>query len=135
MPRRQLRIGELATAVQLRPSALRYYEQVGLLPLTQRIGGQRVYPTSTVRRIALIKMAQQAGFRLAEIRALLGGGDAGNSATRQWRSLAKRKLPEIDAAIDQLRLLRAVVADCLECGCMDFDNCELLKTIGRAEPT
>jgi len=49
---------------------LRYYEQIGLIPPPERIGGQRAYPPSTVRRIALIRMAQQAGLPLAEIRAL-----------------------------------------------------------------
>lgn len=73
MARRRLRIGELAAQVSLRPSALRYYEQIGLIPPPERIGGQRAYPPSTVRRIALIRMAQQAGLPLAEIRALFAG--------------------------------------------------------------
>ena len=64
MAGRSLRIGELAAQVSLRPAALRYYEQIGLIPPPERIGGQRAYPPSTVRRIALIRMAQQAGLPL-----------------------------------------------------------------------
>lgn len=131
MARRSLRIGELAAQVGLRPSALRYYEQVGLIPSPERVDGQRAYPPATVRRIALIKMAQQAGLPLAEIRALFAGATLGTSATRHWRALAERKLPEIDATIEQLRLLRGVVADCLECGCMNFATCELLGRVHR----
>lgn len=115
----------------MRPSALRYYESVGLLQPTGRVAGRRVYPAGTVRRIALIKMAQRAGFTLAEIRQLLDA-DAGRGATRQWRALAERKLPELDHFIQETRALRNAVADCLACGCMNFDSCELLSS-GTAE--
>lgn len=120
----------------MRPSALRYYESIGLLPVAARVAGRRVYPAGTVRRIALIKMAQRAGFTLAEIRGLLDGdgdgdarrdGEAGRGATRHWRALAERKLPELDRVIEETRALRAAVADCLACGCMNFDACGLLS--------
>ncbi|MFJ9591376.1 MerR family transcriptional regulator [Streptomyces virginiae] len=126
---RQLGIGELARRVGMRPSALRYYESVGLLPSAERAAGRRVYPVATVRRIALIKMAQRAGFTLAEIRALLDtDGDRGT--TRQWRALAESKLPELDRFIRQTQMLRDAVADCLACGCMNFDKCALLAEDG-----
>jgi MerR family redox-sensitive transcriptional activator SoxR len=122
---RELGIGDLARQVGMRASALRYYESVGLLPQTARVAGRRVYPAGTVRRIALIKMAQRAGFTLAEIRQLLhADGDRG--ATRQWRALAERKIPELDRSIEQMRVLRNAVAECLACGCMNFDSCRLL---------
>ncbi|MEV6576172.1 MerR family DNA-binding protein [Streptomyces sp. NPDC051577] len=72
-------------------------------------------------------MAQRAGFTLAEITQLLAG-NATPSATRQWRDMATRKLPELDRHIAQTRVLRQAVADCLECGCMNFDQCALLQT-------
>lgn len=123
---RQLGIGELARRVRVRPSALRFYESVGLLPVADRVGGRRVYPPTAVRRIALIKMAQRAGFTLVEIRELLNEGHAGVAATRQWRELAERKLPELDQLIEDIRSLREAVAGCLACGCMNFDKCHLL---------
>ncbi|MER6450084.1 MerR family transcriptional regulator [Streptomyces venezuelae] len=126
---RQLGIGELARQVGMQPSALRYYESVGLLPPAERASGRRVYPAGTVRRLALIRMAQRAGFTLAEIRGLLDG-DAERGATRQWRALAERKLPELDVVIEQTRILRAAVADCLACGCMNFEKCALLSAEG-----
>ena len=62
-----------------------------------------------------------------EIRRLLDN-NASPAATRQWRDLAARKLPELDAHIAETRALRQAVADCLECGCMNFDKCILLNT-------
>ncbi|WP_331755940.1 MerR family transcriptional regulator [Streptomyces sp. NBC_01643] len=123
---RELGIGALARQVKMRPSALRYYESIGLLPTPRRVTGRRVYPASALRRIALIKMAQRAGFTLAEIRQLLDT-DADRGATKQWRTLAERKIPELDQFIQETQALRNAVADCLACGCMNFDSCQLLS--------
>ncbi|MEU6236723.1 MerR family transcriptional regulator [Kitasatospora sp. NPDC047058] len=122
---RYVAIGELARQAGLRPSALRYYESLGLLPTARREGGRRLWPAATLRRIALIRMSQRAGFTLAEIRGLLDSS-ADQGATRQWRALAERKLPELDDVIRQTRYLRDAVAGCLACGCMNFNDCELL---------
>ena len=122
---RYLSIGELADKARVRASALRYWEQRGLLPGAHREGGRRMWPATAVRRVALIKMAQRAGFTLAEITQLVTS-DTTPSATRQWREMAARKLPELDRHIAQTQALREAVADCLECGCMNFDRCLLL---------
>jgi MerR family transcriptional regulator, redox-sensitive transcriptional activator SoxR len=128
-----LRIGEVAAQVRLRPSALRYYEQAGLIPPPPRASdGTRRYPPSVIRRVALIKMAQRAGFGIADIRDLLASSDGRPSATRQWRELAARKLPQIDTLVSDLTELRAIIAACLDCGCMDFENCQLLTTSAAA---
>lgn len=123
---RYVGIGELARQVGLRASALRYYESLGLLPGARREGGRRMWPATAARRIALIRMAQRAGFSLAEVRGLLDP-ETTAGASRQWRALAAGKLPELDRSIEELRRLRAAVADCLECGCMNFTDCGLLK--------
>ncbi|MFF2662523.1 MerR family transcriptional regulator [Kitasatospora sp. NPDC058032] len=128
---RYLGIGELARTARVRASALRYWEERGLLPGSHREAGRRVWPVSTVRRVALIRMAQRAGFTLAEI-ALLLNGDTSPGATRQWRELAARKLPELDDHITRTQALRRAVADCMACGCMNFDQCVLLATPGDA---
>lgn len=127
---RYVGIGEVARAARVRASALRYWEELGLLPGARREGGRRMWPAATVRRVALIRMAQRSGFTLAEIRGLLDG-DTSSGAVRQWRELAVRKLPELDAHIAQATALRNAVAACLECGCMNFDKCLLLA----GEPT
>ncbi|MFD9063712.1 MerR family transcriptional regulator [Kitasatospora purpeofusca] len=126
-------IGELARQTGLRPSALRYYESLGLLPAARREGGRRVWPAATLRRVALIRMSQRAGFTLAEIRGLLDTSTT-RGTTRQWRALAERKLPELDRVVRQTQQLRDAVAACLACGCMNFANCELLSA-GAAEGT
>jgi len=123
---RYVSIGELADKARVRASALRYWEQRGLLPGAHREGGRRVWPATTIRRVALIKMAQRAGFTLAEITQLVTSDDS-PSAARQWREMAARKLPELDRHIAQTQTLRQAVADCLECGCMNFDRCLLLE--------
>ena len=130
---RYLSIGELARESGTRPSALRYYESLGLLPIADRDGGRRYWPAATLRRIALIKMSQRAGFTLAEIGQLLDS-EPGRGATRQWRAFAKRKLPEIDRLIKANQVLRDAVAACLACGCMNFQNCELLSDALVSEP-
>ena len=122
---RYLSIGELADKARVRASALRYWEQRGLLPGAHREGRRRMWPATAVRRVALIKMAQRAGFTLAEITQLVTS-DTTPSATRQWRDMAARMLPEFDRHIAQTQALRQAVADCLECGCMNFDRCLLL---------
>jgi MerR family transcriptional regulator, redox-sensitive transcriptional activator SoxR len=128
---RYLPISELANKTHVRASALRYWEERGLLPGARREGGRRVWPATAVRRVALIKMAQRAGFTLAEIAQLLDNATT-PSDTRQWRDLAARKLPELDRHITQTQALRRAVADCLECGCMNFDRCVLLHTTDAA---
>ena len=70
---RYLSIGELADKARVRASALRYWEQRGLLPGAHRERGRRMWPATAVRRVALIKMAQRAGFTLAEITQLVTG--------------------------------------------------------------
>jgi len=107
-----LSIGELARQSGTRASALRYYESLGLLPPADREGGRRYWPAATLRRIALIKMSQRAGFTLAEIRQLLDS-ESSRGATRQWRAFAERKLPDIDPAITENQILRNAVAACL----------------------
>lgn len=112
--RRLLRIGELASRGGVRVSALRFYDAIGLLPADRRVGGQRYYHPRALRRLVLIRAAQEAGLHLAEIRVLLDQrGDQPVQA--QWRALAERRLPELDETIARLQALRQVVADCLAC--------------------
>jgi MerR family redox-sensitive transcriptional activator SoxR len=110
-----LSIGELARQSGTRPSALRYYESLGLLPPADREGGRRQWPAATLRRLALTEIGQ------------LLDSETGRGATRQWRAFAERKLPDIDRAIKENQILRNAVAACLACGCMNFQNCELLS--------
>jgi DNA-binding transcriptional MerR regulator len=91
-----LPIGELARRAGAAPSALRYYERIGLLPPAERAGGKRHYPPSSAERVALIRLYQDAGFTLKEIRQLLA---AGSRRRASWTPLAERKIAELDARI------------------------------------
>src|SRR5215216_3112056 len=94
-------IGEVAHKMGLRPSAIRYYESVGVLPEPVRESGQRRYTAETVRRLQVLDVAKQAGFSLDEARLLLATRDDNGPAYEQLRELAQRKLPEVIALIER----------------------------------
>jgi MerR family transcriptional regulator, redox-sensitive transcriptional activator SoxR len=132
---RLLRIGELASRGGVRVSALRFYDTIGLLPADCRVGRHRYYHPRALRRLTLIRAAQEAGLSLVEIRVLLDQR-RGQSVREQWQALAERRLPQIDQTITRLQHLRQVVADCLACGCMSLTGCVLLaeQHHGAADP-
>src|SRR5438067_11013276 len=86
-----LLIGEVARLSGKAPSAIRYYEEVGLLEAPERISGRRRYPHTVVRRLAVIETAQRAGLSLDEIRLLLKATPSNQAATEQLREVAEQK--------------------------------------------
>lgn len=129
---RSLLIGEVAHRTGLAVSALRYYDQIGLLGDVPRRAGARRFPTTVLRRIALVRAAQEAGFTLAEIKLLLDQRSDGN-VREQWEALATRRLPELDAMIERLTELRETVANCLECGCLSLTTCAMLTAGSKTQ--
>src|SRR4030095_11607765 len=89
-------IGQVAKRTGLRTSALRYYEEAGILPSPARINGRRVYDADIVRRIEGLKFAQHAGFTLEEIRTLFHGFRSETPLSARWQALAHVKLHELD---------------------------------------
>jgi MerR family redox-sensitive transcriptional activator SoxR len=118
-----LPIGEVARRTGLRASAIRYYEQAGLLPSPPRTSGQRRYDPSILDRIALIQFAQQAGFTVAEIRTLFEGFEEETPASERWQILAQQKLDEVNAMIDRAERMKVVLGQALACGCLRLDDC------------
>jgi DNA-binding transcriptional MerR regulator len=106
-----LTIGELARRTGVTTSALRYYEEVGLLPAPARISGQRRYPESAATAVAAIRLHSDAGFTLAEQRALMVPGDAATD----WSELAQRKLAELDEQIARAQAAREAIRHGLRC--------------------
>ncbi|MFN8564879.1 MAG: MerR family transcriptional regulator, partial [Anaerolineae bacterium] len=94
-----LNIGEVARRAGIQPSAIRYYESVGLLSAPERIGGWRSYPTEVLDRLRLIRTARGMGFTLEELHILLDGFSDDTPPSERWRSLAAEKLPEVDDLI------------------------------------
>ena len=120
-------IGEVARRANVRASAIRYYEQVGLLPEPVRVHGRRRYEQEVIGHLALIKGAKRAGFTLREVRVLLHGFPAEVGAAERWRILASEKLVEVNELIAQLGDKRARLKAALRCECSSLDECaELL---------
>lgn len=115
-----LAIGELARITGTATSALRYYERIGLLPPAERGGGRRHYPPSSADRVALVRLCQDAGFTLKEIRQLL----AANLCSRpSWSRLAERKIDELDARIAEAQRAKKLVEHALDCPHRDLLTC------------
>ena len=110
-----LTIGELADRTGVATSALRYWEDLGVLPAPRRVGGQRRYPPSAVRTVGAILVLRDAGFTLRDVRTFLAGGDR--------RGLARRKLTELDERITQAEAARTAIAHALECPHDDITEC------------
>lgn len=103
-------IGDLAAGFGLATSALRYYERRGLLAPTARIGGRRAYDAAAVRRLAFIRLGQQAGLALDEIALMLAGREGA-----AWRPAAELRLERIAAELTQLRGAKSLLEKALRC--------------------
>jgi MerR family redox-sensitive transcriptional activator SoxR len=131
---KNLSIGEVALRAGLNPSAIRYYERIGLLPDAERVSGQRRYDESVLGRLAVIEFAQRAGFTLAETRTLLSGFSEKVPPSARWRSLAQRKLPEVEALIARASGMKRLLEEGLECDCLSLEECgPLLAAEANAE--
>lgn len=118
-------IGSLAREAGLRPSAVRYYERIGLLPVPLRRSGRRDYDPDAIAHLAVVQFALSTGFTLRDTRQLVRGFSPAVAASARWRALASTKIEEIDALIARARtmkaLLQRVSANCacdtlVECG-------------------
>jgi MerR family redox-sensitive transcriptional activator SoxR len=120
----ELSISEVARQFGFRSSAIRYYEQIGLLPPPRRVGKQRRYDTTALYRLAIIQRARQLGFTLDEIRLLLFGfGDVARAAER-WQKLSQRKLTELDNLMDGIKAVRRLLKKMMQnCRCETLDQC------------
>lgn len=108
----QLTIGALATSTGVATSALRYWEELGLLPAPARSSGQRRYPAATARLVGMILMLRDVGFTLREIKQLLA---ARTDNLDTWQELYRRKLAELDERISQAQIARTALAHGLDC--------------------
>ncbi len=119
-----LTISEVARQVGLRPSAIRYYERMGILLPPGRVSGQRRYEPAVVHRLAVLVRAQESGFTLEEIRQLFFGFAKSTPISARWRKLAGKKIAELDARIEQIRSMKELLQR-LEshCRCDTVERC------------
>ncbi len=122
---RLLSIGEVARKSGIRTSALRYYEEAGILPVPARVNGRRCYEPDALRRIDVLRFAQQAGFTLDEIKMLFHGFGAETPLSARWQSLARAKLAELDVLAKRVQRMRRALEIGLECGCVRIEDCSL----------
>ena len=126
-------IGEVGRRAGLQPSAIRYYERIGLLPKPTRASGMRRYDESVLEWLSLIALAREAGFTMAEIKKLVTGFKPGTSPAARWQELATRKLAEVDAMVARAERMRAVLRIALDCGCFRMEDCGALLDAGPTD--
>jgi MerR family redox-sensitive transcriptional activator SoxR len=121
-----LSIGEVAARSGLAASALRFYEQEGLISASRTAGGARRYPRSVLRRLAVVRAARNVGLSLPEIRTALAALPEGRPpTTSDWASLSSAWRDRLDEQIAALQQLRDGLTSCIGCGCLSLDRCAL----------
>lgn len=121
-----LGIGETARRSGVASSALRFYESRGLIWSSRGPGNQRRFHRATLRRIAIIRIAQALGLSLREIEAALARLPDGRTPTRRdWARLSASWGKQLDRRIADLQQLRARLDGCIGCGCLSMKNCAL----------
>lgn len=122
----ELTIGELSERSGIATSAIRYYEDRGLVTSRRTPGNQRRYERSMLRRLAFIRTAQGVGLSLEEIEAALESLPSGRTPTKaDWARLSRSWRPRLDARIAQLERLRDTLDSCIGCGCLSLRRCSL----------
>jgi MerR family redox-sensitive transcriptional activator SoxR len=121
-----LTIGELAARSGVAPSALRYYERLGLIRSTRTGGNQRRYHRSSLRRVAFVRVSAQVGVPLEEIRTALAALPDGRTPTKaDWARLSRAWRSRLDAQIALMERLRDTLTGCIGCGCLSLQKCRL----------
>ena len=123
-----LTIGELSQRTGAAPSALRYYEEIGVLAPPARVSGQRRYDPEAVGAVGAVLFLADVGFTLAEIEQLMA---ARSTSPQSWRDLARRKLVELDERIAEAQAARVAVEHGLACPHEDILTCPNFQQIVR----
>ena len=119
----EFEIGEAARRAGIRPSAIRYYESIGVLPSPRRVNGRRRYDDDVLKALMIVQVAQKAGFSVAEIKTLLSGFPPGTPASTRWQGLAHRKLAEVNKRVEELQSMKRLLELVLQCECLDLNEC------------
>ncbi|TDC09294.1 redox-sensitive transcriptional activator SoxR [Streptomyces sp. 8K308] len=123
---KELTIGQLAQRSGVATSALRFYEEQGLITSRRTSGNQRRYARDMLRRVAFIRVSQNVGMPLAAIRDALHRLPEGRTPNRDdWASVSESWRADLDRRIHRLRQLRDDLTDCIGCGCLSLESCML----------
>jgi MerR family redox-sensitive transcriptional activator SoxR len=122
----ELTVGQLAARAGVAVSAVHFYEAKGLIRSRRTSGNQRRYTRDTLRRLAVIRVAQRVGIPLRTVAEALATLPEGRTPTRDdWVRLSEGWRTELDVRIEQLTRLRDRLTDCIGCGCLSIDRCAL----------
>ena len=129
---RFITIGQLAARTGVAVSAIRFYEEKGLLQSLRTGGNQRRFLRSDIRRVSFILIAQKLGLALAEIEAQLAALPQGRAPTlSDWQGISRRMRFEIDQRINLLSRTRNQLDQCIGCGCLSLQKCQLYNKDDR----
>jgi MerR family transcriptional regulator, redox-sensitive transcriptional activator SoxR len=121
-----LPIGAIADRTGVAVSAIRFYEDQGLISSTRGESGHRRFDRATIRRLSFVRICQQLGYSLDEIRTQLDSLPEGRAPTeKDWERLASGFASDIDRRIDGLRQLKEKLDGCIGCGCLSLQRCAL----------
>ena len=122
----QLTIGQVAERSGVPHTALRFYEEAGLITAERTAGNQRRYARAVLRRLAFIRTAQRVGLSLEQIKDALAELPGGRPPTKtDWARLSRSWRTELDTRIDALQRLRDRLTSCIGCGCLSLRSCAL----------
>ena len=128
----ELTVGQVSARSGAAVSALHFYEREGLITSRRTPGNQRRYKRDTLRRVALIRIAQRVGIPLARIAEVLALLPDGRTPTRHdWQKISQCWKEELDQRILRLQQLRDSFTDCIGCGCLSIDRCALANPYDR----
>jgi MerR family redox-sensitive transcriptional activator SoxR len=134
----ELTVGQLAARSGVAVSALHFYEAKGLITSRRTVGNQRRYSRDALRRVAFIRVSQNVGVPLADIGDALASLPEGRTPTRaDWQRLSQTWRAGLDERIRRLQQLRDDLDDCIGCGCLSMQSCQLSNpgdTLGRQGP-
>jgi MerR family transcriptional regulator, redox-sensitive transcriptional activator SoxR len=130
-----LTIGELSRRSGVAPSALRYYEELGLVRSTRTTAGRRLFERHMLRRVAFVRAAQNVGLTLDEIAQALATLPDGRTPTKaDWARLSQAWRSRLDARIALLQRLRDDLTGCIGCGCLSLKSCRLYNRDDELAP-
>ncbi len=118
-----LAISDVARVFGLRTSAIRYYEQIGILPPAMRKNGRRCYDKSVLFRLEVVQRARESGFTLEEIRELFFGFQPATPPPKRWHKLSERKIAELRIRMKQLKLMETLLKQIQGCRCNALEEC------------
>lgn len=134
----ELTVGQLAARSGVAVSALRFYEEQGLIAARRTAGNQRRYPRAALRRVAFIRASQRVGIPLSRIADALAGLPANRTPTTgDWARLSAQWRADLDERIGQLQRLRDHLTGCIGCGCLSLGICQLVNpddALGGGQP-